>query len=435
MKNHIHSIKTQRGAASLFTALILLVGITLVTFLTAKTVLVATQMTANNYRSAQAFAAANAGMDYALAYFGDPGHTTFACDDPPADWLADYLLTLPNTTARVCIDNTPPTNPPTPLTTPWGVTVDAQCLPCMLGSTGNCTNPPQTTAGIIIATGWSDDQQAQRTITQCVGTRSLLAGGGPAQTLVSGSVVNLTGSAKIFNRFNDLNIWSAGNVDIGSSAMETYIRPTNLEINDLSFAQLTEVPSPQVNNAQKVSSNGLGTGTDIYHSDAVLAAAKAASDADRSAGGVGDGPDTFFDMFFPDIRKAEIARSAQSVNQYFEGDADSAQLAGLSGIVYVGGNASIGANNQIGSPDAPVLLFIEGNLSITGATIYGVVYVAGEIGLGAGNTAVVGSLISEGSVSGAGTLDLVYMPFGDGSGSGSVLPGLTGIIAGSWRDW
>lgn len=54
MKKQIRSITYQQGAATLFTAVILLISITLVAFLTAKNVLVSIQMNANNYRTEQA---------------------------------------------------------------------------------------------------------------------------------------------------------------------------------------------------------------------------------------------------------------------------------------------------------------------------------------------------------------------------------------------
>jgi len=438
MKKQIRSITYQQGAATLFTAVILLISITLVAFLTAKNVLVSIQMNANNYRTEQAIAAANAAMDYALSYFGTPGNTTFPCvtANYPANFTQNHTYTagtnLPTTTASVCIDNTTTR----PLTTPWGATVTTSCV----------TNSGSTTAGMIIATGWSDDGSAQRTISQCVGTRSLMAGNGPDQTLVSGGSVGLTGSAQIINRFNDLNVWSAGAVDIGSGAMETYIRPTDMEINDLSFSQLTSTAtSPSIPNVQKVSSQGLGTGTDIYHNDGVLTSAITATQADIANGGEGDGPNTFFDMFFPDIRKAELARSAEGTTttvggtakpHFLEGDADSGDLTGLKGgIIYVDGDASFGGNVSIGSATEPVLLFVNGNFDLTGGQIFGVVYITGEL-TGAGNPEVSGSLITEAGVDrGAGTVTLVYMPFGDGSGNGPILPGLTGVIAGSWRDW
>jgi len=59
-------LNNQRGAATLLVVLVLLVGITLVTLTTSKTVLLETQIAADNYRTAQAVAAANYAMDYGL---------------------------------------------------------------------------------------------------------------------------------------------------------------------------------------------------------------------------------------------------------------------------------------------------------------------------------------------------------------------------------
>jgi len=421
------SITQQRGAATLLTAVILLISITLVTFLTAKSVLMETKMSANNYRAIQATAAANAAMDYALTYFGDAGNTTFPCTAP-----LPVSFTQNQGNANVCIDNTVTR----PLVTPWGVTIDTACV----------TNNGSTTAGMIIATGLSDDQTAQRTMTVCIGTRALMSGGGPDQTLIAGGSVGLTGSAQIINRVKELNIWSAGVVDIGSGAMETYIRPTDIEYEDLSFAEVTSAQtSPSIPNVQKVSSKGLGTGTDIYQSDGVLTSAINTTNANIANGNPGDGAGTFFDMFFPRVAQAELAGTAQGTTtkvsgvdkpHYFATGADSSQLNGLAnGIIYVEGDASFGGSNSIGSAGNPVVLFVNGDFQLNGGEIFGVVYITGEL-TGAGNPVVSGSLIAEKGVNrGAGTLSLVYAPFGDGSGNGANLSGLTGIVAGSWRDW
>ncbi len=437
MKTNSPSITCQRGAATLLTALILLISITLVTFMTAKTVLVETQMSANNYRTSQATAAANAAMDYALAYFGDAGNTTFACvaaSYPPAPvppatvpaiFVQDHIY--PASTASVCIDNTTTR----PLTTPWGVTINTPCV----------TISGALTAGMIIATGYSDDGTAQRTATQCVGSRSLMAGGSPLQSLVSGGSVGLTGSAQLINRYNDTNVWSAGAFSVGSGAMETYIRPVNIEMNQLTTAQLNSTATTPIPNVQKVSSKDLGSGTDVYASDGVLAAAMAATVADKAISGhAGDGPNTFFDMVYPGVRKAELARSAQATGQPPNGQllatgASSSHLSGKSGIVYVQGNASFGGNNTIGTAAAPVLLFVDGDFDLTGGDIFGAIYVTGKL-TGAGSPKISGTIITEAGVNrGAGTVTLVYTPFGGGSGGGSIMPGLTGVIAGSWRDW
>ncbi|MDP3877246.1 MAG: hypothetical protein Q8Q50_09720 [Methylobacter sp.] len=447
MKTNNLTISRQRGAATLLTAVVLIISVTLVTFLTAKTVLTETKMSASNYRTSQALAAANAGMDYALAFFGDTS-TTFACNAPPVAligpparpaWIANYLLPLANGRARVCIDNTtarPYTTPSYPASTlaPWGVTVNTACV----------TVNGATTAGMIISTGYSDDGIAQRTMTQCVGNRSLMGGNGPAQSLVSGGSVGLTGSAQLINRYNDINIWSGGPVDLNSGAIETYIRPVDLEITSTTTPTGTALASdwltttqtsPSIPNVQKVSNSGLGTGTDIYADDGKLATAKAATVANKAAGGAGDGPGTFFDMFFPGVAKAEIARSAQSTGQYFASGASSSNLDGKTGIIYVQGNASFGGNNGIGTATSPALLLVDGDFDLTGGDIFGVIYVTGQL-TGAGSPKISGSIVTENGVNrGAGTVTLVYRPFGVGTGTGGITPGLTGVIAGSLRDW
>ena len=67
------TLNKQKGAVTLLTGMILLISITLISLLTAKTVLVETQITADNYRTSQAEAAASAAMDQAVAYFNAGG--------------------------------------------------------------------------------------------------------------------------------------------------------------------------------------------------------------------------------------------------------------------------------------------------------------------------------------------------------------------------
>lgn len=386
-------LNSQRGAATLLTALILLICITLITLTTSKTVLVETQISADNYRTTQAVAAADAAMDYGIAYFNDGG---FDHDDNGVvDVIGQqsYTSGTQTTTATLTFDNT-----------------DIRCVPA--GAT------PTMKWGLIRAVGFSDDRLATRTITQCVGTKNVLEGEGPQQTLVSGASVGVTGSAQIVNRYNDLNVWSAGETTINSGAMETYIRPTDVEITDLTSAQLNSTQtSPSIPDVQKVSSKGLGTGTDIYANDSRL---------DVSAS-------DFFDMFFLESQAA-MAEMADGVGQKLDGGAGSGDLSGLSGIVYVDGDASFGGNNAIGSAAAPVILIVDGNFQFNGGDINGLVYVTGQV-TGAGNATVSGTMIAKGDVArGAGTLTLVYTPFGSSS-TNHPMPGTTGVISGSWRDW
>ena len=97
MKTITHRFKNQQGAASLLTALVLLISITLVILLTSKEVLVETKVTADNYRTSQATAAASAAMNHAEAYFmaGGLDQRINATGAVGADELVDYTSASP----------------------------------------------------------------------------------------------------------------------------------------------------------------------------------------------------------------------------------------------------------------------------------------------------------------------------------------------------
>jgi len=407
--NPVSTLSKQKGMATLLTSVILLIAVTLISFLTAKAVLKETQMTANNKRAQQAFSAADAAMEYAVAYFNGNGFSIAGLDhDSDGDINDADDVINPNPLISSIIFN---------------------------NNDGVCTTAGNLTSALITTTGSSDDGTASRTIIQCVGTRNLLKGGGPKQTLVSGGSVGLTGSAQIINRYTDLNVWSAENTSIGnSSAMSTYIRPVDMEISDLTKDQLIELPAPAINNAQKVSSNGLGAGTDVYMNDDRLADAMTITNANGSDY-YSDASPSFFNLFFTEPQDA-MARLANGIGQKLATGASNAELAGLSGVIWVDGDASITATGTIlGSAGNPALLIVDGDFSFSGGSIYGLVYVTGATTI-TGSPNVQGSFISEGSVSGTGTLDLVYSRnIGNGDGDVAPLKGTTSIISGSWRDW
>jgi len=443
----LNDLKHQRGIATLFTAVILLIATTLVTFLTARTVLMETKMSANNYRASQAIAAADAGMDYALAYFNGTG-LTVAGSDHDGDGSLDHFPLAINGTGDASVDAdgdgvqdfTRPNRATIVFYSESSVAaVNPAPLPCVNPSIDGTGNQK---SALIQVTGTSDDGTANRTIYQCVGTRNLLQGDGPKQTLVSGSVVDLTGSAQIINRYSDLNIWSADTVDISGSSMETYIRPSDTEVSDLTEAELIDTTtSPSILNVQKVSSGGLGGGTDIYQNDTRLVAAKAISALDIAAGNKGDGDGSFFNLFFLDD-KSGMQEVAANSDQSFPSTAspditpDSSELDGLSGVIYIDGDASLtGGGVTMGTEASPAIIIVDGDFSFTGGTITGILYVRGEVSM-AGGATVVGTMLAEGGVDmGAGTSTLVYARnIGDGP-DGQPINGTTGIISGSWRDW
>ncbi|MDO9267895.1 MAG: hypothetical protein Q7T96_02155 [Methylobacter sp.] len=407
------NLNNQRGAATLFSALIILVGITLVTLTTSKTVLVETQIAADNYRTAQAVAAANYAMDYGVNYFDNGGFDQVtAAGAAGSDSIVD-VVTVPGlasadgrqtTTATLTFNNAAGT----------------RCVAA--GATASMRS------GLITATGFSDDGLASRTISQCVVTLPVLRNAGPQQPLIAQANVALTGNARIINRYTNTTIWSGDAVSIGSSAaMETYIKDPTV-VGTLTQAQLLD--TDEDNNTQLVSNNNLGNGLDIIDSDPSL--------------GTLIGLDFFKNFFNVDTRE-QLKAMANSAGQSYTAMSSAVTSPVKSGLIWVEGNQSMNGGT-IGSLTAPAIVIINGDFTLGGgATIYGVLYVAGKYTI-AGTPQVIGSNIVEGTnlatglpasapiVGGTGTISLVFWQNIEG-GAANPPKGLTSVVGGSWRDW
>lgn len=180
-------LNRQQGAVTLLTAIVLLIAIMSVAIMSGKITSVQTQNTANDQRAAQALAAANAGMDWALAYY-DQGGPAQNDSDPYTDNNGDgnpieldytasspNSLTLTNSTSQVYFQI----------------------------NDGACSNSNTSAlSALVVATGRSDDGIGLRTIRQCVAGLDVFGGNGPRQPLVTKGGVGLTGNYEIINRFN-----------------------------------------------------------------------------------------------------------------------------------------------------------------------------------------------------------------------------------------
>lgn len=413
----------QQGAATLLTALVLLISITLVALFTSKTVLVETQITADNYRTGQAAAAANAAMNQAVAYFKVGGL------DQDTNELVDFTGPGAEPTEASCAM---PATTAFPLTLTSGTqTTYAQFyFNNASGNACDCTGASCMSAinmnrALVTAKGWSDDCTAVRTITQCVTTYNIFdSGESPQQPFVSKAGVGVFGNAKIINRYTNSSIWSGGSDDVHGASYGTYLRPSGKEMADYTAAQLDS--ADENTNTQLVSNRDAGNGIDVITNDPTLGT-KTTSTTNYND----PAQNQFFDTFFAHT-KAEIKNAAADNSQML---AAGVSLAGKTGLVWVNGNAAI-HNVDVGTPAKPIILIVDGDLDLTGGNIYGVVYVTGELKI-AGNPVVRGSMVSEsGSNTGAGTLTLVYKPWGgDGTSSPPFIDGTGAIIAGSWKDW
>lgn len=404
-------LNRQSGAATLFTALVLLIGITLVTLTTSKTVLVETQMAADNYRTAQAVAAANYAMDYGVNYFNNGGfdQVNNGTGAAGSDGVVD-AITVPNLASTDGLQTTTAT-----LT--FNNATTTRCAPTAVTMKN----------GLITATGFSDDGLASRTITQCVVPLGILRNDGPKQPLVAQGNVALTGNAKIINRYTNTTIWSGDDVSIGSSSsMATYIK--NPAAGSLTQAQL--LSTDETSNTQLVSNRNLGNGLDIIDKDPSL--------------GTLVGLD-FFKNFFNADSRAELKAKAEAIGQSYTAMSNAITTPVKTGLIWVEGNQTMNGGT-IGSLTDPAIVVVNGDLTLGGgATIYGVLYVAGKYTIN-GTPQVIGCNVVEGTdlstglqatapiVGGTGTITLVFWQNIEG-GAAKPPKGLTSVVGGSLRDW
>jgi hypothetical protein len=399
----------QHGAVTLLTALILLIAVSLLALFSSRIVINETQVAASDYRTSQAVEAAMAAFDRGLAQFNADGGRIDLSLTAPTQAELDALVA--SCTAA------------TPVTSAQEVGIPDLAAPRTLalyyfantGAEDRCGAAGDPALGTIVAMGWSDDCEAQRTVSACLGTVPLFRdGSGPKQPFVSNGSVDLTGSARIINRFTNISIWTGVDGSM-SGNFETRLRPSGVNVQDLTAAELR---SNTDDNTQLVSDNKAGRGLDVFTNDVSLS---------NLSG------DELFGLFFAqgkDATKelAKVVRGAPPVNSGSDI---------TSGLYWIDSDLKLTASNQsFGSIDEPIVMIVDGNLEINGPEIFGMVYVTGELTI-AGNMTVFGSLVSESTINtGGGTPEVVFVPFGGFGGMPSPPIVDSGVvIPGSWRDW
>lgn len=362
----------QRGAAALIISIILLLAITLMTFAAAKVAVTEQKISANYYHATQAFEAAQAGLERGFANLADPAIRAALIRDDDNDGVLDMPI---------------PANPNMQGTLSAGraytVTYDNP-----IGYFGPAGRPDLI---LITSTGTADNGAARRVVTQM----ARITPPPPAPLIVQGTASVNGLLSRVTNNDTNLTIWSGGevfsNLGLGSGCLGSLGLCT-------------------------VTSDGT---TGIAKNDARLATMTG---------------NEFFENFFADTKESIRAQSIQL---------DGARIDTLitpavhgeyiwidAGLLNTALNANVGVT--IGSPDAPVVLIVDGDLNVSVdvlTTIYGVVYVAGDLDSTNASAlfSIQGSLIVEGDLTFVGAAsDLTYR---DDDGEQRVAR-----VSGSWID-
>ncbi len=397
----------QVGAASLPITILILFVSALALIAVSRTTMMEQRISGNEIRARQAFQAAQAGVDHALAYMR--GGTAGRGIDRGGVGIADIIpsVLLENgATYKVWYCN--PTTAISPGFSP------CSNLPLTCGA--GFTEKAFFSMPLVLSCGWSDDGVAQQSILVNMSRASSLANA-PDLPLMTSGPINVQGNATIWNYFTNLTIWTGPPLLSLGNLGKTFIRnPT--------------VPPPDRETEPPLFP---GSSCNLYD-DYVCVTDKVAQGMD-----VIDN-----DLTLKNILPEVMFKNIFGVNfyTYKTGIATltltSTEVAGLAGamgeaVVITGVSADVSLpGGTIGSRDRPVVLIIEGNWSQDGnPIIYGMVYVMGNMDL-IGSPLVHGAVYVAGSVGGAGSLDVVFDPFTLENSKGL---GQSGILAGSWRDW
>lgn len=423
----------QHGAVSLLTAIILLISITLVVLFTSKTVIMETKMTADDYRTTQAAAAAQAAMDQGMAYFADGGMdqitkastTPFAVTATVADSVLDY--TVPTAAQQPSVGSCS-----MPATTAFPITLSSgsQTTFAQYYFDNTQCNAPTTSSsmdkGLIVAIGWSDDCTAVRTITQCITNDELPAPGpgGESAPLVARSSAGISGNVTFINRYKNTTMWTGGSVDNTNAAFGTWVAPVGgvTAFSNSAMASMMNDSCP---------SNGCATGSAILDSNKNGEVGGSVVQNDQTL--ANQTPDQMFTEFFWGKTRAEVRAKVKADHIY----ASAADVpANTTGMIWLDSGGQL---PNIGTPTKPAIVIANGAVT-TSATFYGYLYATGQISMGSSDV-IYGSAINEaGGFAGAGHPQIVYVPFKNPNDP-STATGFTPIssarasIAGSWKDW
>jgi hypothetical protein len=218
-----------------------------------------------------------------------------------------------------------------------------------------------------------------------------------------------------------------GNLTLTNSAT---INNTSTNSNILSGGSVTFTNSAETVTSSGVTSNSSKVGSDISENNSSIA---------------GESSSTFFNNFFGTSEAAMQSAANLTYNSSSSASYNS-QLNGVTGkVIWInqtGGTATISNSTTIGSASQPVILIVNGNLTLSNSvTIYGIVFVMNSTStdLDANSVTINGALGATGNFLFSNSATLNYNPsilskLPSISGSGSSGTGW-GMVPGSWRDF
>lgn len=344
------SKKRQQGIALLFSCLALLLLVSVVTVYATNAVINQQKLLANNYRSTIAFEAAEAGLEYGLAFFKQNKAAILV--DRGGGKIDGYTFT---STYPALTNN----------------------ATFSVAYTSPIVN--DLTVVMITATGYDSENSAHRTLSLLIKGKAIFTSLATANTVTVRNTVSTSGNVSITNNNAIATANAGGAVSFsGSSGTQASINGTG----SVSSSKNGLAADVTQNN------NALSSGTTDAFFTSIFGASRTAVQSQAGT-----------------VLNNSTSTSYNTLNGVTKQ---------IIWINQSGGTASINASTTIGSTSAPVILIVNltngAQLSINGSTtINGLLYVASNWNNGGGGNATInGNAIVEGNFSSTGNLSVNY---------------------------
>lgn len=416
------AVAAQRGAAALLVVVVLFFILALVTAYTSRNLIFEQRTSANNQRSTQALEVAEAGVEFAVALLGS-GRVDAACvatNDTAQSTFRQRYLTQ-DTSGTFVANAAQPNLRPT-------------CM--LLTGSASCSCPAAGAPDLVLPVGLAPTFQlrfetaglAQPGIVRVVskgcsslGSQCYAGVATPADAEAEVSVLLGLNSALATPPAAPMTVRGSVNLNGGSIGISNADEATGGITIDAGGVVANAV------NARLSSLPGTPGSASIQASDPSLTALN----ADRM----------FVSLFGMDrvTYRSQPAAVRVSCNGGCAVAIASAVAANPGRIVWVEGNATIDANQVLGSPAAPVALFVQGDLTVAAnLELHGLLYLHAAAGTNswttnAGTTLVNGAVVAEGNLNVVGAPNVAF-------DAGvlrmiSLTQGSMVRVPGSWRDF
>lgn len=417
---HAASRDRQRGAATLISAVVILILMSMIAFFANRTVLFERKTAANQYRSSKAIEAAEAGIEWAQANLNSMRRINAACATSAVNTDTSFRDRYmdPDTNGSYA----EPFSAATPICTFTGGAWSCSCpAPAAAPAVAACTSPqgcPTFRLGFQQVAG--DATMVRVTAVGCTNSQRPCV---PGATAAADGTATVVQTMKILSGLATLPgaaITAKGYVDFGANAITaTNTDPGTNGVTINAGSNITGF----INTSTIQTLPGTPVGASLIPNDTSLSSLS---------------DDQMFKTYFG-VTKDEFRNASTTTVVNCNGVCNTPILDAIAAgarSIWVEGDMTLNANNVFGSATRPIMLVTNGNIEVRGTMIiYGVVYCQNSTwdNTGGGNAQIIGAAISEGNFTATGTPDPTYDPavlrrLRETTGDFAKLPG-------GWRDF